>query len=152
MNRFAHYLLRLLRVSLGFALAVAAGCAIVLIFDLNEGRIPELLAGSFFVGFLVVQVAGFIWPLLLVELAAEVGHWRGLVLHLGVGLAGALGALGYVVLQAAGEPVDDLLGDGPAFTVHRLAIHLIAGLAAGLLYWLVAGRSAGIQPVEGSKA
>ncbi|MGL4291385.1 MAG: hypothetical protein ACRCVA_33855 [Phreatobacter sp.] len=151
MNRFAHYLLRLLRVVLGFAVAMAVGCAIVLVFDLNKGRIPELLAGGFIVGFLVFQAAGFMWPLLLVELVAEVRRWRALAFHLAVGLVGALGALAYVVVQASGEPVDELLGDEPAFTVYRLAIHLAAGLVAGLLYWLIAGRSAGIQPTKGYK-
>ncbi|WP_204304961.1 hypothetical protein, partial [Stenotrophomonas maltophilia] len=81
--------------------------------------IPELMAGTFIVGFLAFQSAAFLWPLLLVELAAEVRRWRALAFHLAVGLTGALGALAYAVVQASGEPVDELLGDEPAFTVYR---------------------------------
>ncbi|WP_163277026.1 hypothetical protein, partial [Klebsiella aerogenes] len=74
------------RVAFGFILAMLAGCAIVLVLDLNKGRIPELMAGTFIVGFLAFQSAAFLWPLLLVELAAEVRRWRALAFHLAVGL------------------------------------------------------------------
>lgn len=148
MNRLGPLLLRLLRAIVAFVVALALACAIVLIFDLNKGRIPEPLAGSLIVGFLMSQVAWYVWPLLIVALAAEVLRWRALLLSLALGLAGALGALGFVLLKGTDEAFDPLLDDAPAFTTQRLVVHVVAGLAAGFLYWLVAGRSAGANSAK----
>jgi hypothetical protein len=148
MNRFLHYLIRLTRVAAGFILAIAVGAAIVLILDLNKGRIPEPLAGSVMVGFLTFQAARFMWPLLMMEFIAEAMGWRALVFHLGVGLAGAGAALAYGIIQAGNEPPDPILLEEPAFTFYKLAVAMAAGLAGGLVYWLVAGRSAGLLRPE----
>ena len=148
MNRLGSLLLRLLRAIVAFVVALALACAIVLILDLNKGRIPEPLAGSLIVGFLMSQVAWYVWPLLIAVLAAEVLRWRSLLVYLPLGLAGSLGALGFVLLKGTDEAFDPLLDDAPAFTTQRLVIHVAAGLAAGFLYWLVAGRSAGANSAK----
>ncbi|CEJ15153.1 hypothetical protein BN1110_05489 [bacterium YEK0313] len=148
MNRLGSLLLRVLRAIVAFVVALALACAIVLVFDLNKGRIPEPLAGSLIVGFLMSQVAWYVWPLLIAVLAAEVLRWRSLLVYLAFGLAGSLGALGLVLLKGADEAFDPLLDDAPAFTMQRLVVHVVAGLASGFLYWLVAGRSAGANSAK----
>lgn len=148
MNRFLHYLVRLLRVAAGFILAIAVGAAIVLLLDLNKGRVPEPLAGSVMVGFLTFQAARFMWPLLMVEFVAEAMRWRSLTFHLLVGLAGAAATLAFALAQAGGEPPDPILGEEPAITVAKVVVAAIAGLAGGFVYWIVAGRSAGLTKAE----
>ena len=148
MNRLGLLLLRVLRAIVAFVLALVVASAIVLVFDLNKGRIPDLLAGSLIVGLLVGQIAWYVWPLLLAVLAAELLRWRALLVYLALGLAGTLGALGFVLLKGTDEAFAPLLDDAPAFTPQRLVVHIVAGLAAGLTYWLVAGRSAGANPAK----
>jgi hypothetical protein len=148
MNRIAHYLVRLLRVAVGFLLAIAVGAAIVLLFDLNRGRIPEPLAGGVMVGFLTFQAARFMWPLLMVEFVAEAMRWRSLGFHLGVGLLGTAASLVFAWMQGSSDPPDPILGAEQAITVTKVIVAIVAGLAGGFVYWLVAGRSAGLIPLE----
>ncbi len=148
MNRVLHYLVRLLRVAAGFILAIAVGAAIVLLFDLNRGRIPEPLAGGVMVGFLTFQAARFMWPLLMIEFVAEAMRWRSLGFHLGVGLLGTAASLVFAWLQSSSEPPDPILGAEPAITITKVVVAIVAGLAGGFVYWLVAGRTAGITLPE----
>jgi len=148
MGRFLHYFVRLLRVAAGFILAIAVGAAIVLLLDLNRGRVPEPLAGGVMVGFLTFQAARFMWPLLMVEFVAEAMRWRSLTFHLGVGLLGAVATLVFAWAQASSEPPDPILGAEQAITVTKVIVALAAGLAGGFVYWLVAGRSAGLTQIE----
>lgn len=148
MNRFGFLLLRLLRVALGFLIALALAAAIVLVMDLNKGRVPEALAGAAIVGLLTFQAAAVLWPVILVEFVAEWRRWRSLLVHGALALATAGAVLGWQVWQAGDEPPDPILGEEPAFTAKKLVIYVMAGLAAGIVYWLVAGRSAGLDRME----
>lgn len=152
MGRFLHYLVRLLIVAAGFILAIAVGAAIVLLFDLNRGRMPEPMAGGVMVGFLTFQAARFMWPLLMIELIAEAMRWRSLAFHLGVGLLGAAATLVFAWAQASSEPPDPILGAEPVITAAKVVVALVAGLAGGFIYWLVAGRSAGLTHIERTSA
>jgi hypothetical protein len=148
MNRFLHYLVRLLRVAAGFILAIAVGAAIVLLLDLNSGRVPEPVAGGVMVGFLTFQAARFMWPLLMIEFIAEAMNWRSLAFHLGVGLLGAAATLAFAWAQASSEPPDPILGTEQVITVTKVVVALVAGIAGGFVYWLIAGRSAGLTQIE----
>ena len=148
MNRFVFLALRLFRVALGFLGALAIASAIVLVFDLNKGRVPDALAGAAIVGLITFQAAAVLWPLILVECVAEWRRWRSVLVHGALALAVAGGVLAWQVVQAGDDPPDPLLGEEPAFTAKRLLIYVIAGLAAGIVYWLVAGRSAGLDRIE----
>ncbi len=87
MNRFGSYLVRLLRVAIGFIAGLAVAAAMVVILDLNKGGLPEPLAGAAAIGFFTFLAARMLWPLLLVLLLTEVMRWRALALHLGLGLS-----------------------------------------------------------------
>ncbi|AVO46106.1 hypothetical protein [Phreatobacter cathodiphilus] len=148
MNRFGFYLVRLLRVALGFIAGLVLASAMVVILDLNKGRLPEALAGAATIGFYTFLAAQLFWPLLLVLLVAEVLSWRSPAFHLGLGALAALSALVWTYLQAPQEAADPILGDEPALTASRIAVTLLAGLAGALVSWFIAGRSAGLQPPE----
>lgn len=148
MNRFAFYLVRLLRVALGFIAGLVVAAAMVVILDLNKGRLPEPLAGAATVGFYAFLAARLFWPLLLVLLVAEIRRWRSPAFHLGLGLLAALAVLCWTYLQAPAEAPDPILGEEPVLTVTRVAVTLFAGLAGALISWFIAGRSAGLQPPE----
>jgi hypothetical protein len=145
MNRFGFYLLRLVKVSAGFLAAVVLGSAIVLLFGFNNGRMPELSGGALALwgaslGLVSAYAAIMMAPALVIALVGEVMRWRALAFHLALGLAGAAGAYLY------------FLRDELEFADFPLAVTLAAGLVAGFVYWLLAGRSAGIQSAEGTEA
>lgn len=148
MNRFLHYLVRLVRVAAGFLLALAVGAGIILVLDLNGGRMPEPLAGAVMTGFLALQAARMLWPLLVIGLIAEAMRWRALAFHFAVGLAGAGATLAHAWMQAPAEPPDPILGEDPAVSITKALVAALAGLAGGFVYWLVAGRSAGLVKTE----
>jgi MFS family permease len=148
MNRFGFYLVRLLRVALGFIAGLVVAAAMVVILDLNKGRLPEPLAGAATIGFYAFLAARLFWPLLLVLLVAEVRRWRSPAFHLGLGILAALSALVWTYFQAPQEAADPILGDEPVLTASRVAVTLAAGLMGGLVSWFIAGRSAGLQPPE----
>lgn len=148
MNRFVFLALRLLRVAGGFLAALAVAAAIVLVFDLNKGRVPDALAGAAIVGLITFKAAAVLWPVILVAMVTEWRRWRSLLVHGALALVAAGAVLAWQVVQAGDDPPDPILGEEPAFTVKRLVIYLIAGLAAGIVYWFVAGRSAGLDRIE----
>ncbi|WP_439575775.1 hypothetical protein [Phreatobacter sp.] len=148
MNRYGFYLVRLLRIGAGFFLALAVAAAMVLVLDLNRGRLPEWLVGVLLAGYIAFHAAAWLWPLLIAAFAAEIFRWRSLAFSLGLGLAGAAAVLGWLVWNARAEEPDPLLGEDPAFSARRLIVYLAAGLVGGLIHWLVAGRSAGLSPDE----
>ena len=148
MNRFAFYLVRLVRVSLGFLAALAVAAAIVVVFDLNKGRMPEPMAGAVAIGFYTFLAARLLWPILLFQFVAEAMRWRALAIHVGLGVLVAVALLGWTFLHSRQEAPDPLLDEEPAITVAKIVVTLIAGLAGGLVYWLIAGRSAGLQRIE----
>lgn len=144
MNRLAHSLVRLLRVALGFVLGLLVASAIVLVVDLNKGHLPDLLAGLAAAGLVAFQAARLLWPLLLLALATEMLRWRSPLVHLSIGLAAGAATLAYAWLEAPAEPPDPILGEEPIFTAAKIIAALAGGLAGGFVYWLVAGRSAGL--------
>lgn len=152
MNRFGHrfgfYLVRLLRVGLGFIAGLAIAATMVVILDLNKGRLPEPLAGAATIGFYTFLAARLFWPLLLVLLLTEIMRWRALALHLALGLVAAAAVLAYAWWQAPQEAPDPILGEEPVLTAARIAVTLAAGLAGALVSWLIAGRSAGLVSTE----
>lgn len=137
----------LLRVVIGFALAaIAAGLALVLhaetpseIMSRTGGAVSAndlwplaqlaLKAGT--------HIAIFSAPLALI--VAAIAEWqraRGLWFYLLAGLA--IAASGFMAQQAS-----EAVGQRTVLNEYAMQAFAIAGLAAGFVYWLVAGRCAG---------
>jgi hypothetical protein len=143
---------RVFRVLLGFVLAcLAAGLTLVLFVytPLELAKLSAETAGARLgeAGLLALatatQAAVFAAPFALV--AALIGEWRALRSPAPYALIGvAIAALGFFVhyrSEAAGE-LSILNG-------YALSAFALAGLAAGIVYWLAAGRSAvGLRPTE----
>lgn len=148
MNRLAFYLVRLTRVAAGFLAALAVAAAIVVVLDLNKGRMPELAAGGLAIGFYTFLAARLLWPLLLVLILTEAMRWRALAIHAGLGFVVAAAFLAWTYLHSRPEAPDPLLDEEPALTAVKIAVTAAAGLAGGLVYWIIAGRSAGLKRIE----
>ena len=148
MNRYGFYIVRLVRIGAGFLLALLVASAMVLVLDLNRGRLPEWLVGVVLAGYIAFHAAAWLWPLLLAAFAAEMFRWRSLAFSLALGLTGAAAVLGWLVWNARAEEPDPLIGEEPAFSFRRLVVFAAAGLAGGLIHWFVAGRSAGLERQE----
>lgn len=129
----------------GCVFAIAATSAVLMV--LEPGYIPKLDD--------IVMVAWFVvifgWAGLLIGIVAEWAAVRSLIVFLAGGLvAQCLGVLtllvwgGFDVLQAQGFPefmsqlMQAIAGSGPV-----ILFGAPAGVAAGLGYWLVAGRHSG---------
>jgi hypothetical protein len=141
MSTFLAYLGRLFMILLGFTLAViVAGtvftAALVSLFDTGAqagDTLDMVLEWAGFV-FLISSLAGTITllPAAILALLAEMFSWRGLTLH---GVLGALLGGGAAALWGApGDP------DNAAVILAGAA----SGIAGAWVYWLVAGRKAGL--------
>lgn len=151
MNRPLHILLRLLRVALGLALSLWVAAAVVLVVDLNKGHVPDLLAGVAAAGLVAYQGLPLLLPLAVVAILAEILRWRSIAMSLAAGLAAGAVTLALAWLQAPVEPPDPILGEEPVLTAAKIVAALAGGLLGGLVYWLIAGRSAGFTPTERPK-
>ena len=130
---------RLLMVPFGLFMAIlAAGIFLsfaVLSMQPVQGANPEIHnVFAIFSGVFLASILGSatFYPAILGLIVAEFFSWRSLWIYLAYGLA-----LSLFATHAPGEPVDAL---AIALDVRALA----AGLIGGFIYWLIAGRGAGI--------
>lgn len=163
------FLGRLVLAALGLVLAIPAGAgalSLLLVVDPTaqgwllggalaglDAALPDLAAGLA-PETMLIALAGLaqalfvllVLPPFLVALVGETLGWRGLSWYGGAcGLLTA--ALPWLVRGAPrpGGPAERLAAEA-----HLTAILFLAGAAAGLVYWLVAGRRAGTDPAPRS--
>src|SRR5262245_35358512 len=133
-------LLSILRVVLGFVLAVLAAGLVQAPFVIT----PLDIAGNFAdrigaAGMLALIAAtqATLFSVPFAALAIAIGEWQGISSAIAYVLAGAaIGASGFLV-QAAGET-----GLATILNGYALSAYLAAGIAGGLVYWAVSGRKA----------
>ena len=136
---FSRLLARLMMVPFGLILAIlAAGIFLSFaVFSMEPAATSDPNIESIFTLFTGVFLAGVLgsaafYPAILGLMVAEFFSWRSLWVYLGFGLA-----LSLFATHAPGEPLDSL---AIALDVRAMA----AGLIGGFVYWLIAGRGAGI--------
>ena len=106
--------------------------------DLWEGDTPELAPGGLLIRLWAVSATLLVLPPALVALIGEIAGARSFVWY-GFGCGALTAALPW--LSRGSKPSvggDVLVAEG-----RITAVLFVAGAAAGLTYWLVAGRSAG---------
>lgn len=136
----------LVRVTIGFILAcIAAGLVTVLfvttpaeLLALPSQALPEKASQTLVWGLLAATHAA-IFAATFTLIAAGIGEWqkiRGLGYYLiaGVGIA-ALGFYAQYASEVAGQPT--------IYNSYAMTAFATAGLIAGFVYWLIAGRYAG---------
>lgn len=126
--------LRFVLVPLAYVLAcLAAGLTIAVALFGPPGDIDAARRLAAWAAMAAVSAGTFaLVPWLLAVLASETRGWRSFPLWLASG--GGLGIAAHVLTEFTGDPDRALL---------RLSATVAAGLAGGLVYWLVAGRRAG---------
>ncbi|WP_146006482.1 hypothetical protein [Cohaesibacter celericrescens] len=136
---FSRLLARLMMVPFGLILAIlAAGIFLSFaVFSMDPAPASDPTVENAFTLFTGVFLAGTLgsiafYPAILGLMITEFFSWRSLWIYLGFGLA-----LSLFATHAPGEPVDSL---AIALDMRALA----AGLVGGFVYWLIAGRGAGI--------
>jgi hypothetical protein len=146
-------LARLLIATLGLALAFLSTAVVIAIavtlFELPDQSLivsDDLTFVVAIIGAVIFLIAGgpvLLPPLLGFVVLAELLRWRGLFLHLGVGLAMGL------LLFALGSRLREewTMAAAPQALVGPF---VAAGLAGALTYWLIAGRGAGAETANGS--
>jgi len=125
---------RLVLVPLGYVLAcLAGGLTIALALFGAPGDIDAARRLAVWAAMASVSAAVFaLVPWLLAVLASETRGWRSFPVWLAFG--GGLGIAAHLLAGFTGDPDRAL---------WRLSATFVAGLAGGLVYWLVAGRRAG---------
>ena len=101
----------------------------------SVGVPPEAIAAITAVGAPIIGVVAAL-PTALVVVIAEAFGWRSVLFYALVG-----GALGLVLSFGLDGP-PDVNQSGPLLLRER-QLHVAAGIAGGLVYWLFAGRRAG---------
>jgi hypothetical protein len=131
---------RLFLIPTGYLLAILAATAVLIAVIIAHGTPGDPVDQAIFTGMLFVFAPALWWV-------------AGPVVTLGfavaVGLAEAMSIRSWIYFSAAGAAVAGLTWslaeaatEGPVFT----AVEAVAsGLAGGLVYWLVAGRSSGLS-------
>lgn len=137
-------LLSLVRVLLGFALACLAAGLVQVLFVITPAELARLPTHAVTER---VQGAGVLWLLAATQaavfsvpfalVAGAVAEWQGIRSWIYYALAGAGIALAGFLTQLAGETGALTVVNG-----YALAAFLATGLAAGLVYWAIAGRKA----------
>ncbi|AMN38891.1 hypothetical protein [Rhodoplanes sp. Z2-YC6860] len=141
-------LLRFLIVPFGFCLATMAAVLFVIaahwsrfmaIVAANRGGDEDValfVAGSFIVLIAAISAAKMLWPFILAAALAEAFAFRSWVFHVCSGAVAALIGL-------------NTLSDSGAYDLYNAPVIVVgAGFAAGFVYWLIAGWSAGFwKPV-----
>jgi hypothetical protein len=141
-------LLRFLVVPFGFCLATVAAVLFVIaahwsrfmaIVAANRGGDEDaalFVAGSFIVYFAAISASKMMWPFFLAAVLAEAFAFRSWVFHVCSGAVAALIGL-------------NTMSDTGAYDLYNAPVIVVgAGFAAGFVYWLIAGWSAGFwKPV-----
>jgi hypothetical protein len=145
---FGRLLLRFLVVPFGFCLATVAAVLFVIaahwsrfmaIVAANRGGDEDValfVAGSFIVLVAAISAAKMLWPFMLAAVLAEAFAFRSWVFHVCSGAVAALIGL-------------NTMSDTGAYDLYNAPVIVVgAGFAAGFVYWLIAGWSAGFwKPV-----
>lgn len=134
--------LSILRVLFGFVVAclAAALTKVAFVTDLATATDEQLAEAGHLALLVATHHALFGAPFALV--AAAIGEWLGIRSLLYYLLAGmAISALGWVALYHG-----EALGQATIANQYAVAAFVLAGLFAGLVYWLLAGRWAGDAP------
>jgi hypothetical protein len=142
---------RVLCILIGIALALLAGAGVLVLFVYGPRELLEGDGGKATeAGLLALETVrhGAVLAAPLALIAAVVGVWRrwaGPTYYLvaGTGIA----AIGYAAEQATAAA-----GETATAAAYALAAFLTAGFAAGLVYWLVAGRQAKVRQRQGAAA
>lgn len=136
---FSRILARLMMVPLGLIVAIlSVGLFLsfaILSLDPVEGTDPAIhTIFTIFSGVIIASLFGSLaaYPALAGIILAEFFSWRSVWVYLGFGLA-----LSLFAFHTSEEPLDQL-----ALTLDMQA--MAAGLVGGFVYWLIAGRGAGI--------
>jgi hypothetical protein len=141
-------LLRFLIVPFGFCLATVAAVLFVIaahwsrfmaIVAANRGGDEDValfVAGSFIVFLAAISAAKMLWPFMLAAVVAGAFAFRSWVFHVCSGAVAALIGL-------------NTMSDTGAYDLYNAPVIVVgAGFAAGFVYWLIAGWSAGFwKPV-----
>jgi len=122
------------------AASSAAGISILLVEELR-GYVPlpltlqsvqiMLSSGIKFGIFFVATIAAI--PAAIFIALAERRRWSSLVLHLAFGGALAASLIWFLLIK---------------LDLHIIGLFVLHGAVAGLVYWLIAGRNAGLQKTE----
>ena len=133
------------RVLVGFALACLATALVQLAFaspnDVFSGETDKLDWTVDHVLLAATHSAVFSAPFALV--AAAIGEWQSIRSWVYYALSGiAIAIAGFIALYLAEASTADSIVNN-----YALAAYLCAGIAGGVVYWLVSGRSAG-DPAE----
>ena len=134
-----------LRVLIGFALACIAGALVQLAFatpnDVLTDDVDKLSWSMEQVLLAATHSAVFSAPFALV--AAAIGEWQSIRSWVYYALAGiAIAVAGFIALYSG-----ETGGPNSIVNNYALAAYLCAGLAGGVVYWLLSGRSSG-DPLE----
>jgi len=137
-------LVRIMMVILAYILACIAASIILTIGtltpqwdDLTSAGLPTAAVWAVvFVGSAAIAAIAMV-PALLVIALAEGFAWRSILVY---------GALGGVLALALSYGLDfaGYVGDPDSFPVREREVLAAAGIAGGFVYWLFAGRKAGI--------
>lgn len=145
---FSRILARLMMVPVGLIAAIlSVGLFLsfaILSLDPLAGADPTAnTIFTLFSGLIIASLFGSLaaYPALAGIILAELFSWRSLWIYLGFGLA-----LSLFAFHTSDEPMDQL-----ALTLDIQA--MAAGLVGGFVYWLIAGRGAGItkRTLEGNR-
>lgn len=130
------FLFQLLKVVLGFIAAVLS-CGLFLAWGFFRGGAPDTdpvgFAATVGAGLVTASVVGAtaMIPATVLIALAEGARLRGLIYHVG-----AAGVLAFAVWTLGGD------GGSPGIRPGS-AVAVAAGFVAGLVYWLIAGRTSG---------
>ncbi|TPM41960.1 hypothetical protein [Mesorhizobium sp. B2-3-4] len=153
MSTAKHILKRVLMMLAGYLVAVLVGLIAIVVFYVALSSLPNapeyfgamsmtpvalLLVPplGMFVYFLAIVVTGL--QALIFALIAEFFSLRNFLMHMFLGAAAAAGGFALI-----GQP--DSLADIDPERWADIGIIAAAGLVAGLVYWLIAGRDAGFR-------
>jgi len=139
---------RIVLIIVAYALACVAASFVFTVGMLNPrwddlasaGLPPEAIWAIVAVGAPIIGAVAFM-PTLAILAAAEGFAWRSVLFYAALGGALAL-ALSYG-LDLTGDS-----GDPVAYFNREREVIAAAGIAGGLVYWLIAGRSAGVWKVS----